>query len=348
MQRVQGGLILGVVLILLVVGFFLLNARQERGNERLIPTVRPTDLLQVTITPTSTPTQPPLPTLTPTVSPAPTVEISPTPFELITVPTQVLPQVPQETPALDAPPLPIPVEIALGGDGLGGATIGNLGRYGGLYDNQRLLNAGHVMLAVPGDASLPTFYIDAFEVSNLQLAAYLNASGILDQPLPTGDWLLVGASEIGKDAFGQWAVTSEEAKPLPAHGVSAWLGRAYCDSLGGTLPTQSQWVKATFWAETEQQLYPWGSTPPDHTYAHYEGQVTLPRDSLDKGRSWIGAFHLVGNVAEWAIIQEGQFGIVGGSYADTAMTFEESIRQVTLTDPSHPRLDVGFRCVRNN
>jgi hypothetical protein len=347
MQRYQGGFIIGVVLLLMLVGFFLLNAQRGQEDRLPIPTAPPTLLLQVTITPTTSPTQPPLPSATPSPSLTPTTELSPTPFVLVRN-TQVLPQLPSQTPLPEAPPLPNPVEVALNIEGLGGGTIGNLGRYGGLYDNQRLLNAGHVMLAVPGDAALPTFYIDAYEVTTLQLAAYLNASQVLAQPLLLGDWWLVGASEIGLNAFGQWAVTAPEAATLPAHGVSAWLARAYCANLGGTLPSLAQWQKAAFWAEEGQRPYPWGATPPDHSYAHYEADSTLARDSLDKGRSWVGAFHLVGNVAEWVTLENNQYGIVGGSYADSALDFEQVIRQVSQADPAQPRPEVGFRCVRNN
>jgi hypothetical protein len=338
------------LIILLVIGGVLLliwTSLPNDDSEVVLPTVRPTIPTQAPPTATTSPT----PTISQTSPATPTP--SPTANVVIAFST-ILPAQPADTPppsqiagtaAPELPTLPDPVEIAMSFPIPGEAGIApTFGRFGGLYDNADLIRAGHIMITVPD--SLP-FYIDTFEVTNLQLATYLNASNLTastwnGQPV---QWINPDGS-LFQDELAIWKVR-DQGDILPVHGVSALAARAYCANIGGSLPSLDQWKRAAFWAEGEAgRLYPWGNEPPDQSHANFAGTLPLGGQSLEKGRSWIGAFHLAGNVAEWVQVGENTFGLIGGSFLDDALSFEQAIRTVQIFPPNVAPLGAGFRCIR--
>lgn len=339
----SSGLVMTSVLLLLIGAvalFLLLSSLGEEETHVVVPTVPPTIVLAATAssTPSSTASLTPSPTASYTLAPSPT----PPPPSSTPEPTLIPP-----TPQPDLPPLPARVEIALGISFFADGIPPSYGRFGGLYDNSALIQAGHVMLTVPGDASLPTFHIDAFEVTNLQLVNFLNATQLTQTPLAGWDanahW--IDSPELEQDENGLWQIKNQQKARLPARGVSALAARAYCANLEGSLPTLAQWERAAFWINGA--LYPWGDTPPDRSFVNFAGDAPTTRDSMDKGRSWIGAFHMVGNVAEWIQLEEGNFGLIGGSFLDDGASFEDALHTPQRLDPSLAPPEAGFRCVRN-
>lgn len=331
LRQVRGGqggrVLISVVILLLILGAFLLwlmLGGEDGGQQIAIPTQPPTAPIQIetaTQTATATRTQTPIP-----LSPTATASQSATPAPTLTAP--ILP-----------PPLPLQnaVEVAVAPETFGVGLPPVTGRFGGLYDNPQLTAAGHIMLLVPESADSGAFAIDAFEVTLAQFAAFLNdLSGGVDVSAQIGP-----ESGLGFRA-GLWGFSADSAA-LPIDQVGAVLARTYCSTLGGDLPTQDQWLRAALWGgEAGWRDFPWGDQPPDRTFANFAGDSPAPRQSYDKGRSWIGAYHLAGNVAEWVILPEGVFGIMGGDYSDSAVTFAETITTPRLDDgPS-----AGFRCVR--
>ena len=354
MQKRQRNSIIGMgVLVLFIAGAIILLLwlnNPGRDDEIPIPTLRQTEVV-VLPSPTGTFTLPP-----PTSTPAPTFTITPSPSSLPpTITPSPQPTIIPETPLPDLPPLPAPVEIALGISLFGESGIPpTYGRFGGLYDNQALINAGHVMIVVPGSGA--SFYIDTFEVTNLQLVNFLNATQLSTIPLegfsPDARWIEDSQSDspLIQDELGTWRVRSNRFEMLPARYVSALTARAYCHNIGAALPTLEQWQQAAFMAQDAggKRPFPWGDAFPNSTYANFNSGELLPRDTLERGRSWVGAFHMGGNVAEWVQVDEKTFGLIGGSFMDDVTTFSEAVQNVKNMDGSHPQPDSGFRCARGS
>ena len=345
----MGVILIFILLTIAVLIFLILNRRGEQ-TEVVLPTAPPTEIVQqVSETPSPSPTlQPPTPSVTPTDTPAPSA--SPLPSD--TPPPTEIPNTP--VPAL--PPVPAPVEIALGVTLYEVAGVApTYGRFGGLYDNESLIDAGHVMITVPGEAGVSTFHIDAFEVTNLQLVNYLNATQLTDIPLDGWDeaiagWMVTGdeEAELTQNDLGIWQIRNSRYDFLPARGVSGLTARAYCINLGGELPTPEQWMRAAFWVQgAEARPYPWGDTALDRTRANFTSEALVVPESLEAGRSWVGAYHMAGNVAEWVQIDAQSFGIIGGSFLDSAADFDHNLHNVQVYDASQALPQAGFRCVRN-
>jgi len=338
------------MLVIVALVFLVVNNRPDQ-TEVVVPTSPPTEIVQPasdTPSPSPSPTlQPPSETITPTETTPPTSLPEPTDTP---APTGI-----PETPIPALPPVPEPVEIALGVTlyEVGGVAP-SYGRFGGLYDNEELIEAGHVMITVPGAGEFSTFHLDAFEVTNLQLVNYLNATQLTDIPLDgwneaVANWMYVDEeAELRQDDLGTWEIRNARYDFLPARGVSGLTARAYCINLGGTLPTVEQWQRAAFWAQGEEPRgYPWGSTALDSTFANFASDNPVVPESLEAGRSWIGAYHMAGNVSEWVQVDAQTFGIIGASFLDSGADFDQNLHEVKIVDASQALPGAGFRCVRN-
>lgn len=155
--------------------------------------------------------------------------------------------------------------------------------------------------------TLDAFYMDQFEVNVAQYAAFLNHLGSYfracddaDCALPRG---LAGyTSFLLEEDFGdavQYVPLTGYAN-YPANHVS-WPGAAaYCEYVGGRLPTEAEWEYAA--RGTDGRLYPWGNQPPGPNLAVFqsEGIENLkPVDALPEGASPFGVYGMAGSVWEW-------------------------------------------------
>lgn len=172
---------------------------------------------------------------------------------------------------------------------------------------------GMVLVYVPGGTfemgSLPTddtwgphtvtldgYWIDQTEVTNAQFAAMLN---ILGNPEEGGiTWL-----EIEQMENAQIRLVGNEFQPDPGKDdypvvEISWFGAsAYCDWIGGRLPTEAEWEYAA--RGPENFVYPWGNDTPTCELAQFGGcgDYSVPVGSLE-GASWVGAKDMAGNVWE--------------------------------------------------
>ncbi|MCA9579117.1 MAG: protein kinase [Myxococcales bacterium] len=94
----------------------------------------------------------------------------------------------------------------------------------------------------------------------------------------------------------------EDRTNLPAVGVPWNTARAYCMSLGGSLPTEEQWEYAG--RGPELRPYPWGNSPVDRMRTNvYAGDEATPLAVMrsDQDVTPTGIYDLLGNAREWTV-----------------------------------------------
>jgi formylglycine-generating enzyme required for sulfatase activity len=124
---------------------------------------------------------------------------------------------------------------------------------------------------------LPAFYIDQFEVSNIEYKRFVDATGYRPPP----HWK-DGTYEEGADWY-------------PVMEVSFWEATAYARWAKKRLPTEAEWEKAA--RGTDGRRYPWGDD-----FQEDKSNVTrayAPINAHLGGASPYGAVNMSGNVAEW-------------------------------------------------
>jgi formylglycine-generating enzyme required for sulfatase activity len=180
-------------------------------------------------------------------------------------------------------------------------------------------------IGVPAANGMPAFLIMRDGVTNAQYAQCV-AAGVCSPPGNTTSY----DDAVRADHPVTW-VTREQA-------------RAYAAWIGGSLPTEAQWLRACQ-GDTER-TYPWGDEPPDATRANVDNQVgdTTPVGSYPDGASPYGVLDMAGNVWEWVepdADADGRYIVRGGAFnhvpADAAC-------DVRIEDPLAD-FNNGFRVV---
>lgn len=149
---------------------------------------------------------------------------------------------------------------------------------------------------------LSAFWMQNYEVTNLEFSEFLNIYG--NQRSPDGDtWL----KEDGKNLHiylydGRWNV-DEGYENHPVVQVSWYGATAYCDYIGGRLPTEAEWEKAAR-GGLEGAIYPWGNNNSVCTPGAENGAQS---DKCGGGIRSVGSFtpngyglyDMAGNLWEW-------------------------------------------------
>ena len=192
------------------------------------------------------------------------------------------------------------------------------------------------------------FFIDRYEATNADFAAFLNERG--NQEEDGVPWIALDSKYVPIDSTAAGYAAQAEFADHPAVEVS-WQGaRAYCAWAGKRLPTESEWQQACGGAE--KLAYPWGN-------AYEEGRAnvsgpkdgfvrTAPVDSFPEGASPYGALQMGGNVWEWteaAYVDSAH--LRGGSWVNGKSLTKCSSRTSTASDHSYVRGNtLGVRCAR--
>jgi formylglycine-generating enzyme required for sulfatase activity len=202
--------------------------------------------------------------------------------------------------------------------------------------------------------TLSNFYIDKYEVTNIQYAECVAADGC--QPP------MSSASELVQSYFGY-----PDYDYYPVVHVS-WLDAAdYCTWAGKRLPTEAEWEKAA--RGSAAVSYPWGDDEPTCALSNYQpagttglcSGDTTPVGSHPLGASEFGIEDMAGNVWEWVSDWYGEtyyqtspgenppgpegttYRVLrGGGWTSAPIHLRISSRAY---DPDfHNASDVGFRC----
>ncbi|MCZ6690706.1 MAG: SUMF1/EgtB/PvdO family nonheme iron enzyme, partial [Planctomycetota bacterium] len=143
---------------------------------------------------------------------------------------------------------------------------------------------------------IQTFLLSRYEVTNRQYAIFMRETG---HPSPPG-W--------HKGRF------PEGREDHPVVHVSFKDAEAFCDWVGGRIPTTEEWEWAAQSGPEEDEYAGMGNRF-DPNLANVMGDSTTPVGSYPEGRSAHGVFDLAGNVWEFVMTADGP-AILGGSFLE--------------------------------
>ena len=114
-------------------------------------------------------------------------------------------------------------------------------------------------------------------------------------------WLIASATRL---VLPPWAADRAARRALPVTGATWSIARAYCESLGGSLPTEEQWELAARGAERRPNS--WGSDRLDRKLTPvYAGTSAVPAPVMtslqDRTPPPVVVYDLIGNVQEWTL-----------------------------------------------
>jgi formylglycine-generating enzyme required for sulfatase activity len=216
-----------------------------------------------------------------------------------------------------------------------------------------------------------TFYLDKFEITVAQYAAFLNTLGTfegacqeIDCAWPRG---LIGYTsyliQVDEDDVRTYEAM-EEFENYPINHVSWYGADTYCRAVGARLPTEAEWEYAA--RGSDGRVYPWGYEPPDETRAVYFSTSYTdlkPVDALPDGASPFGIYGMAGSMWEWVSDwydpnyytnspvdnpsgpEDGEVKVVrGGAWPnnnqeDRIRSANRNWREIAFFSP-----DLGFRC----
>jgi hypothetical protein len=205
--------------------------------------------------------------------------------------------------------------------------------------------------------------LESVQMGTFRIARYeVTQSAFQQFVLANPEWRRgrVPATEQDGDYLKDWISWREPPHGLAGYPVTrvSWpAAEAFCNWVGGRLPTQKEWQVA---AHTAERRFPWkGPSEPDgrlnfcdqscgqkHRDPQHNDdyQETAPVTAFPDGATPEGVFNLSGNVWEWCENASGAKRVtLGGSYL--SMFQECSTDKPTDEDATLCAPDGGFRCV---
>ncbi len=194
---------------------------------------------------------------------------------------------------------------------------------------------------------LDAYWIDKYEVTKAQYALCVEAKACDD---PIGENSYTRAGYYSDSQYANYPVVSIDWR----------RANAYCEWVGGSLPTEAQWEKAA--RGPDGNKYPWGNEDPTCAKANYSecgvGDTTEV-GSYPEGASVYGAMDMAGNVREWVTDWYGPYDtnqsnnptgpIAGISHVNRGGSWNLSYWLIRSTNryyniPNFTHDDNGFRC----
>ncbi len=209
------------------------------------------------------------------------------------------------------------------------------------------------------------FWIDQTEVTNAQFTDFVNAMG---------NQMEGGETWLDLDSVDR-LIAQTEGKYRPKAGYEShpvvevtWYGaEAYCEWVGGRLPTEAEWEYAA--RGPKGTTYPWGNVLGE-AFANWgyatDGYAnTAPVGSFPKDESWCKAMDMAGNVLEWVVDwygdypsekqvnpngpDIGEFKVVrGGSWVNVPHQLEIRSTYRRKIAPTESGNLLGFRCAKDS
>jgi len=199
-----------------------------------------------------------------------------------------------------------------------------------------------------GPIDLPPFYIDRFEVTNLQYQKFVDQGGYQKREYWKEKFIRDGrelsweqAIDLFRDSTGRAGPSTWEAghyptgqADYPVGGVSWYEAAAYAEFAGKSLPAVAQWYLA---APSSIAKY-------ITRQSNFSLSTPGPVGKYQGVGPW-GTYDMAGNVAEWCRNEGGGNSryMLGGAWnTSSAEYFEPGVRP-----PFDRSASSGFRCVRN-
>jgi sulfatase modifying factor 1 len=217
----------------------------------------------------------------------------------------------------------------------------------------------------PRDVTVAPFRIMQHEVTNLEFATFVEASGHVTDPertgfcyVWTGQWTRLEGADWRHPAGPETSI--DDLMDHPVVQVSQRDAGAFCAFHGMRLPSGPEWEYAARGANG-RRTYPWGDELPEERgrrRANYGSNAccaadatdgflrTAPVGSFPTGRSPFGLDDMAGNVWEWVTTpyhrEPGWVALRGGGWGNNPYCLRVSYRH---GNPPDIGLDmVGFRC----
>ena len=225
------------------------------------------------------------------------------------------------------------------------------------------------------EVKIDPFYLDQFEVTVAQYAAFLNRIGTYKEACYENDcvhprfeagftsYLL--EENQGDGTFIYIPLTGFANYPI--NHVSWYGAQGYCEAIGARLPTEAEWEFAA--RSDDGRIYPWGNETPDEDKAVFASSSydnLKPVDALPDGQSPFGNYAMAGSLWEWTNdwYDEDYYSISprnnptgpetslnkvirGGAWPDNNLA--DRIRSANRSNftPDFISATVGFRCARD-
>jgi formylglycine-generating enzyme required for sulfatase activity len=207
-----------------------------------------------------------------------------------------------------------------------------------------------------GEVTLGAFRIMRAPVTNVQYAAFVEATGHRAPDVDTATWQsyrLVHPFERTRRHAWAGGLPPPDRLDHPvvlvSHGDAEAYARWLSEQTGRTwrLPTEPEWEKAA--RGTDGRRFPWGDAwEPSLLNSHDQGPFdTMPVGSFPGGASPLGLLDAAGQVFEWTATPagEGRFTVKGGSWDDQGCgVCRPAARHGRPADIKH--ILIGFRLVQ--